>query len=168
MQDIGGLENPLIPNELWNVATVADRFGKADRARVSRGPIFTRSGRPGCDWDPITQVPVYVAKLEDYGLDGYAVNAGAILPLVRTWQTSLKARVQEAANRKGKELKRAADDHAKEAHRKLMYEANKPDATRTEVAWKHAKKDVEAFYKRKEQNEGLENYYDPMKDMRKY
>lgn len=167
-QDIGEMSNPLVPNELWEVATRPDRWGKVDTVRIDRGPVFTKKGKPGRDWDPLFWVPVFVAKLEDYGLDNYAVQAGAIIPLVREWQTSLKKRVQDAADAKGRDLKRAKDDLTREAYKKLMYEANKPGATRQEIAWKHAKKDVEEFYKRKERNEGIENYYDPYKDMRKY
>lgn len=167
-QDIGDVENPAIPNELWEVTMRPDKFGRPSTVHIDRGPIFTRSGRPGRDWDPITHIPVFVASLEDYGISGWGVNAGAVLPLVRKWQRSLRKRVMESAEAKGRDLVRAKDDLAREAHRKLMYEANKPSATRQEIAWKHAKKDVEEFYRRKEANEGLENYYNPYKDMRKY
>ena len=164
-QDIGPLDNPLIPNELWNITMRADRWGKPTMARIDRGPIFRRDGAPGVDWDPVAYVPVYVALLGDYGMDNWAVQAGAVLPLVRVWQTSAKERRRKSAEAAGRALVHQTQDLAKEAHRRLMYEANKPTATSPVVAWKHAKKDVEEFYRR---NQGLENYYDPTKDMRRY
>jgi hypothetical protein len=165
VQDVGSLDAPRIPNDLWDVTDGVDKYGKVIRKRIDRGPIFSRTGSVRRDWDPLFWVPVYVARLEDYKLDNEAVAHGAILPMVRKWQTSLRRRVQESADAAGRELKRKTRDLSEEAHRKLMFEANKPDATTPIVAWKHAREEVEAFYRR---NEGLENYYDPVKDMRRY
>jgi hypothetical protein len=163
--DIGDLGQPRIPNELWSVTDKVDAFGQVYRARIDRGPIFNKEGGLTPDWDQLFYVPVYIAKFVDYGLTNEAVVHGAVIALVREWQTSLKNRVLGSAARKGRELKETVQEMAREQGKFLWREAQKSTSTRTPTAWKHAREEVNKFYKQKEHG-GIENYYDPTKDMR--
>lgn len=168
---VGSLDEPKIPQELWHVTTRSDRFGKATRARIDRGPIFARDGSLTPDWDLCSKVPVYVGRFKDYEIPwerpkpgepypkftNEMIYHGACLPLIHRWETSAKARIKADQQEKAKEIREKLADISGDGADRLWSMANQTGAashdtsTREERVAAHAevlqkKADFEAYY----------------------
>lgn len=156
---VGSLDEPNIPQEIWHVTTRADKYGKATRCRIDRGPIFNRWGGTVPDWDLVEYVPIYVGRFKDYGLTDLAVWHGAVIPMLHRWETSRKDRVNRDRERKAKEVKQKIDEVSRDGADRLWHEASKtgsttPMSTREERVQAHAdilkkKADFDAYYQGK-------------------
>ena len=164
IHQIGSLEEPLTPEELWHVTTRADEHGQPCRVRIDRGPIFNRHGGTRPDWDPIFFVPVFKVRFKDYHMSNESVQSGAILPLLRRWMTPIKKRVQDSQEAAGKELKRKAREIGEEGGKRLWKEAMNHDSTSKILPYDASvRKEVDQFF---QGNEGIENYYKTGRVMR--
>lgn len=148
---VGPLDNPLIFDELWYVSPRADRWGNAEMQKVDRGPIFNKRGGLSLDYDPITQVPIFIINLEQLGYSNQQVADGVFLaPLKARWLSPAKKRFDDSRKQMLKKAKGDINAMAGEATDFLWREANKSTATSPIVPHEFARADVDAFYKRKE------------------
>ena len=172
VKDVGSLETPNIKEELWYVTTRANNHGQALRCRIDRGSIFARNGSTAPDWDVLGLVPVYVGRFKDYEIPWARVKrgepfpkftnemiyGGACLPMIRRWDASLKARVDESAKEAAATLKGELKDIAGDGSDRLWSMANTTGAasndtsTRAERVQAHKevlekRADFEAYYK---------------------
>lgn len=140
---VGSLEEPNIPQEIWHVTTRSNRFGQATRARIDRGPIFAKTGSTTPDWDVQKLVPVYVGRFKDYEIPWVRVAKGeqfpkftnemvyhgACIPMIRRWESSRKARVEQDRLKRAKELQQEMDDISRDGTERLWSKANETGAT---------------------------------------
>jgi hypothetical protein len=131
--------------------------------RTDRGPIFNKDGGARADWDTAFRIPMFVATLdEDYGMSLDDVLSGRFLSDVRRWMVPIEKRVRDSAIQAGRDLDSEASDVAGEIADAVAFEANKPDATTVTMANKHAKKEMQRFYSKKEKaHNSLKEYYLP-------
>jgi hypothetical protein len=127
--EVGSLDEPRIPQEIWHVTTRANNHGQVVRRRIDRGPIFNRRGGTSPDWDLLGLVPVFVARPKDYGLDDRAFYHGAVIPLLQRWTTSVKDRQRKDQEKRAKEVKQQLDDISRDGTERLWSMAQKSDAT---------------------------------------
>jgi hypothetical protein len=146
--------------ELWDRTDVQDNDYTVRTVRIDRGPVFAKDGGSRKDWDE-RYVPVYVANLADYGITPQQVFSGEFLGTVRRWLTPIVKRVVDSAREAGKDLKRQTGDIADEAAKFQWREAQRADATRPCLAYKHCKDDMKAWERQRERASNLENYYMP-------
>lgn len=157
-QDIGSFENPMLPGDLWDVTTRADKWGRPETQRIDRGPVFAQSGRPSPDWDPWQWVPVYVANFKSFGVSNETIGRGDFLPLIRQWMRPMKDRIVESATAKERELQSKADGISREGRDFLWHKANQTGAT-TPLTTREER--VAAERKLQERERGFKGYYNP-------
>lgn len=141
--DVGSLDEPNIPQEIWHVTTRSNRFGQAERRRIDRGSIFAANGSTVPDWDLLAHVPVYVGKFTDYEIPWARVVRGelfpkftndmiyhgACIPMINRWASSLKARMERSRRVKAKEVRDELMDISKDGTERLWSKANETGAT---------------------------------------
>ena len=154
---VGPLHDPNIFSELWEMSPRMVN-GRVEMVGIDRGPIFNKHGGTSRDWDPITQVPVYIINLGGLGFDKYRILSGEFLKFVPAWQSSARKRMKSSIESQYRAHKHELKELASEATDFLWKEANKTGATSPTVAWKHAKEDVTAMYEKQEHRK-LENAY---------
>jgi hypothetical protein len=158
--EVGSLDEPRIPQELWKVTTRANRHGQAIRCRIDRGPIFNRWGGTTPDYDALNYVPVFVGRPKDYGVSEHAFYHGAVIPMLRRWETKVKERVAEDRNEKAKIVKAQLDDVSRDGTERLWSMAQRSGessirtTTREERITEHARHlkqraDFKAYYEGK-------------------
>lgn len=155
---VGPLSDPWIFSELWGVSPRLNEAGAVEMKKIDRGPIFAKDGSTVPDWDPITQIPVYVVNLGGLGFDKYRVCNGEFLPLLPRWSRTAKARMKESLQQQYKDHKSEVDSMARDATDYWWHLANKSGETAPIVPWKFAKKDVSDMYEKREHRK-LESYY---------
>lgn len=154
---VGPLSDPNIFSELWEVSPRMVG-GRMQMVKVDRGPIFNRHGTTTRDYDPITEVPVYLIDLNGLGFDKYRVCNGDFLVYLPRWMTPAKKRMKESLEAKYKQQKSELKDVSGEAADFLWHQANKTGATSPVVPWEFAKDDVKKMYEKNEHRK-LESAY---------
>jgi hypothetical protein len=161
MRIVASLEEPQINNELWYVTTRADRHKNPIRVRIDRGPIFNKTGGLVPDWDPLTWVPVFVARFSDYGLPDSSIPHGGFRDMVESWQTDAKERYMKSVRERGAELKDKVDNIAGDAADRLWSEANRGTQFSTSTTTREER--VAAQAELENQKADFEGYYDGTK-----
>lgn len=83
----------------------------------SRGPIFSKSGRPAPDWDLLSRIPIYLIEL-----NWQDVHSGKIVQIVKRWVRPIAARIHESALEKGKATESKVQDMEGELAAKIYKE----------------------------------------------
>lgn len=160
VQDVGHLDNPVIPYDFWHVTMRPDQFGRPTTVRVSRGPIFNRKGGVAPDWDPLFWVPVYMANLKSFGIGNHIMYGSGIIPIIKEWMQPIRKRVLDSAKARGRELKEEAANLGREAADVIWHEASKTGQT-SPLSTREERVAVEAQIDAKKSKVGLEEYYNP-------
>ncbi len=155
-QVVGPLHDPNIYSELWDITPRLNQFGVVEMTKINRGPIFNRHGGTTRDWDPITQVPVYLIDLEGLGFDKYRVLNGEFLLYLPRWQTSAKKRLKASLEERYKDHKREINDLSREAGDYLWSRANNTGATAPVVDTAQAHAETDKFFQKTPK---VEKYY---------
>lgn len=164
MRVIGSLEVPQILSELWDIADRTNVYGQLERQGITRGPIFNKKGGFARDWNFTSDVPVYVAKVADYGLSPESVMTGGLRKLIERWQISMKIRNAQSVAAAGKVLKDKVDAISHQVTDKLWYEASKSDSGGLRTSTREERVAVQAGIQKKRAN--FADYYDSNKVFR--
>jgi len=145
ISDCGDIDEPFTYREYWHVTTKQDEVGGYSRARVYRGPIFSKKGVPEqMDWDPLTRVPIFVCTFgggytdpfDGHNLGHEDVFSGRILPIVRRWLRPIYDRVMDSAREAGRRLDNYIDALGSEMASRVWWEASQTGQTSPVVAKK--------------------------------
>jgi hypothetical protein len=159
---VGSLTDPDIFEELWDVTTRADEYGRVLRVRANRGPIFNAKGGTRPDWDPLFRIPVYKFDFGEQGIDLYKFFGGGWLnTLSRALRGKALLEAQDReAERKGKALIKKVDDQAAAGYQYLKGMKDADSGRPEPVAYKHAKGELKKFYDKKEKRrQALLDYF---------
>ena len=133
ISDVGPMSDPITYRETWDVTTVADEYGRTERVKVDRGPIYDKHGVSRRDWDPLFRIPIFVCTLnEAFEID--RKNSDGVweqtIEKIRIWLSPIYDRIRAGEIAKGKRMNAQTEELADVFTDHLWKDANTNDTGR--------------------------------------